>query len=306
MHISPFYFPWEASLMIWIQSHMGPFAVRLAGFFTMFGEEMATILVLGFCYWSWKKELGKFIGRNACVAMVANPMIKNVFLRLRPYMSNIEGVQCLKPVDPNADTMDVTAQGYSFPSGHSSGSVSNYTSLAVFLKKKWAVAVGVLIPLLVGVSRVCLGVHFPTDVLFGWALGLSVVLLVPFFQKKFEKRWVFYLIILLLALPGWFYCKTNDFYTSYGMMVGFFAGDLFEEKYVKFKNTKCWWKMILRVLGGGAIYFALNTLLKLPFSSSFLSSGTFLAYLVRAARYAVILFVDVAIYPMIFDKIGKK
>ena len=300
-----FFFTWEPALMVWLQSHLGSFGITLATIFSMFGEEMATILVLGFCYWSWKKELGKFIGRNACVAMVANPMIKNVFLRLRPYMVCPE-VKCLKPVDSSADIMDVAAQGYSFPSGHSSGSVANYTSIGAFLKKKWAWAVGILIPLLVGLSRFCVGVHFPTDVLFGWVLGLCVVMLVPFFQKKFEKRWVFYLIILLLAVPGWFYCKTNDFYTSYGMMVGFFAGDLFEEKYVKFKNTKCWWKMILRVLGGGAVYFALNALLKMPFSSSFLHAGTFLSYLVRAIRYAVILFVDVAIYPLCFDRIGKK
>ena len=120
-----------------------------------------------------------------------------------------------------------------------------------------------MIPLLVGLSRFCVGVHFPTDVLFGWALGLFVVLVVPFFQKKFEKRWVFYLILLLLMLPGWFYCKTNDYFNGFGMTVGFFAGDLFEEKFVKFKNTKCWWKIILRVLGGGAIYFGLNTLLKM-------------------------------------------
>lgn len=302
-----FFFTWEPALMVWLQSHLGSFGITLATIFSMFGEEMASIVVLGFCYWSWKKELGKFIGRNACVAMVANPMIKNVFLRLRPYMVCPE-VKCLKPVDSSADIMDVAAQGYSFPSGHSSGSVANYTSIGAFLKKKWAWAVGILIPLLVGLSRFCVGVHFPTDVLFGWALGLCVVMLVPFFQKKFEKRWVFYLIILLLAVPGWFYCKTNDFYTSYGMMVGFFAGDLFEEKYVKFKNTKCWWKMILRVLGGGAVYFALNALLKMPFSSSFLHAGTFLSYLVRAIRYAVILFVDVAIYPLCFDRIkfGKK
>ena len=302
-----FFFGWEPALMVWLQSHLGSFGITLATIFSMFGEEMASIVVLGFCYWSWKKELGKFIGRNACVAMVANPMIKNVFLRLRPYMVCPE-VKCLKPVDSSADIMDVAAQGYSFPSGHSSGSVANYTSIGAFLKKKWAWAVGILIPLLVGLSRFCVGVHFPTDVLFGWALGLCVVMLVPFFQKKFEKRWVFYLIILLLAVPGWFYCKTNDFYTSYGMMVGFFAGDLFEERFVKFKNTKCWWKMILRVLGGGAVYFALNALLKMPFSSSFLHAGTFLSYLVRAIRYAVILFVDVAIYPLCFDRIkfGKK
>ena len=208
-----FFFTWEPALMVWLQSHLGSFGITLATIFSMFGEEMATILVLGFCYWSWKKELGKFIGRNACVAMVANPMIKNVFLRLRPYMVCPE-VKCLKPVDSSADIMDVAAQGYSFPSGHSSGSVANYTSIGAFLKKKWAWAVGILIPLLVGLSRFCVGVHFPTDVLFGWALGLFVVLVVPFFQKKFEKRWVFYLVLLLLMLPGWFYCRTNDFFTS--------------------------------------------------------------------------------------------
>ncbi|MBR0356507.1 MAG: phosphatase PAP2 family protein [Clostridia bacterium] len=300
-----FFFAWEPALMVWLQSHLGSFGIGLATVFSMFGEEMATILLLGLCYWGYNKELGKFIGRNACVIMVANPMIKNVFLRLRPYMVCPE-VKCLKPVDPSGDIMDVAAQGYSFPSGHSSGSVVNFTSMALFLKKKWAVAVGVLIPLLVGVSRFCVGVHFPTDVLFGWALGLCVILLVPFFQKKFQKRWVFYLVLLLLMLPGWFYCKTNDYYTSFGMVIGFFAGDLFEERFVKFKNTTCWWKMILRVLGGGAVYFGLNTLLKLPFSSAFLSSGTTLAYLVRVLRYALILFVDVGVYPLVFDRFGKK
>ena len=299
-----FFFAWEPALMVWLQSHLGSFGIGLATVFSMFGEEMATILLLGLCYWGYNKELGKFIGRNACVAMVANPLVKNVFLRLRPYMVCPE-VKCLKPVEPGADIMDVAAQGYSFPSGHSSGSVSSYTSLAVYLKKKWAVAIGILIPLLVGISRFCVGVHFPTDVLFGWALGLFVILVVPFFEKKFQRRWVFYLVVLLLLLPGWFYCKTNDYFTSYGMTVGFFAGDLFEEKYVRFRNTTCWWKVALRVLGGGALYFALNALLKLPFPAAFLASGTFWAHLVRTLRYALILFAVVALYPLLFDRFGK-
>ena len=58
-----FFFGWEPALMVWLQSHLGSFGITLATIFSMFGEEMATILVLGFCYWGWKKELGKFIGQ---------------------------------------------------------------------------------------------------------------------------------------------------------------------------------------------------------------------------------------------------
>jgi hypothetical protein len=90
------------------------------------------------------------------------------------------------------------------------------------------------------------------------------------------------------------------------MMIGFFAGNLFEERYVKFQSTRVWWKIILRLAGGVAVYFGLNIVLKLPFSSAFLDSGTLAAYLVRTLRYAIILFVDIAIYPMLFDRIGKK
>lgn len=300
-----FFFAWEPALMVWLQSHLGSFGITLASFFSLFGEEMATIVILGFCYWSYNKELGKFIGRIASVAMVANPMFKNVFLRLRPYMVCPE-VKCLKPVDPSADIMDVTAQGYSFPSGHSSGAVTNYTSIGVFLKKKWAVIVGILLPLLVGISRFCVGVHFPTDVLFGWALGLFVLLVVPFFLKKFRRRWVFYLILLLIMLPGWFFCRTNDYYSNYGLMAGFFAADLFEERFVNFKNTRCWWKMILRVLGGGAVYFGLNAALKLPLSALALPAGSFGANLLRAIRYGLLLFACVGVYPLVFDRFGKK
>ena len=287
-------------LLYWFQSIRHPALDVIVGLVTRLGEE-TVFMVLGlFILWCVDKKWGFRFLLAGMVGSVVNQLLKAIFLIPRPWV--------LDPEFTIVESAREAATGYSFPSGHSSGSVANYTSIGAFLKKKWAWAVGILIPLLVGLSRFCVGVHFPTDVLFGWALGLSVVLLAPFFQKKFEKRWVFYLIILLLAVPGWFYCKTNDFYTSYGMMVGFFAGDLFEEKYVKFKNTKCWWKMILRVLGGGAVYFALNALLKMPFSSSFLHAGTFLSYLVRAIRYAVILFVDVAIYPLCFDRIkfGKK
>ena len=300
-----FYFEWENALMIWLQAHMGTVGTSLASFISMFGEELLLILVLGFFYWGYDKEVGKRLGRAVCIDLCIFPMIKNVALRLRPYMVTPE-IKCLKPVDSSADIMDVAAQGYSFPSGHASGSASVYGTIGRSYKERWVRILAVLIPFLVGFSRFCLGVHYPTDVLAGWLLGLVIIFFAPWFIGKFESRWIPYLILLIAMLPGWFYCKTNDFYSGYGMMVGFFAADLFEEKYVRFQNTRVWWKIILRLAGGVAIYFGLNKLLKMPFSSEFMDSGRFAAYLVRALRYAVILFVDIGIYPMLFNAVAAK
>jgi len=92
-------------------------------------------------------------------------------------------------------------------------------------------------------------------------------------------------------------------------MIGMIAAIHFEEKFVNFSDTRNVWAMILRVVGAFAIYFVMNTLLKLPFSKEFLTNGTLAAFLVRTLRYAVIVFVIIGIYPKVFplfEKIGKK
>ena len=300
-----FSFAWEDALIVWLQAHMGAAGTALASFFSMFGEELLLIMVLGFFYWCYDKELGKLLGRNICVELVFNPMIKNIALRLRPYMVNPE-IQCLKPVDASADIMDLAAQGYSFPSGHSSNAAATYGTIGRCCQKTWVRVLAVLIPLLVGISRFCLGVHYPTDVLAGWLLGVVIIFFTPWFVGKFKRRWVPYLILLAAMLPGWFYCKSHDFYTGYGMTVGFFLADLFEENYVRFQNTRVWWKIILRLTGGVVIFLALNKVFTLPFSPEFLESASFAAHLIRALRFAVILFVDIALYPLLFDRLGKK
>ena len=48
--------------------------------------------------------------------------------------------------------------------------------------------------------------------------------------------------------------------------------------------------MLLRVFGAVIIYFVVNTLLKLPFDKQFLAGTTLAAFLIRTARYAIIMF----------------
>ena len=74
---------------------------------------------------------------------------------------------------------------YSFPSGHTLNSTVTYGLLAVVawrsrlprLARRSLVAVGVAMPFLVGLSRIALGVHYPSDVLAGWLAGIAFVAL---------------------------------------------------------------------------------------------------------------------------------
>ncbi len=303
-----FFLDWEIALMEWLQSHLSAGAIGALSQLSMFGEELLMIVIMGFFYWVYDKEFGKFIGMNFLVANVWNPMIKNIAMRLRPYFCS-DRIDLLRLIDTKADKFDVAAQGYSFPSGHSSGAATVYGSAALCLKKKWATVLAFLLPLLVGVSRVVVGAHFPTDVLAGWTLGALVIFFIPWLQKKIKNRWVFYGVIVLTALPGFFYCTSSDYFSAFGMLIGFLLAEPFEEKYVRFENTRSPIRAVLRIVGGGAVYFALNTILKLPFPKEVLDAGDFTAHLIRSGRYAVVIFVVIAVYPMLFRltaKIGQK
>ena len=303
-----FFFEWEMRLMEWLQAHIGTsgFGFWILSNLSAFGEQTLLVAIMGFLYWGLNKEFGKYVGVNVLMVNVWNPMIKNIVLRLRPYFVPGYNVKLLRLIDESADPMDVAAQGYSFPSGHSSNAVAAYGSLAAHEKKRkvfWILAI--VLPLLVGFSRVFVGAHFPTDVLCGWLLGIIIVTLIPLLKEKIKNRWLFYAILLLSSVPGFFFCKSNDYFSSFGMLLGFILAEPFEEKFVKFENTNNLLRCILRTIGGGLLYFGLNTVLKMPFPKALLDSGTFLSQMIRMLRYAVVIFVVIGVYPMLFKLTGR-
>lgn len=291
--------------MEWLQSHIGSFGTSVMSFFSAFGEETILIAFTCILYFIVDKEAAKFAARRFMLAGCLYAGIKNIVCRLRPYMAH-GNVKCLKPVDKNADLFDIKAQGYSFPSGHSSGSASIFLGSSVYLKKTLMTVISVIIVLLVGISRFCLGVHYPTDVLAGWAIGIGSIFLFSLLEKLIKDRRIIYLIFIVLFMPGFFFCTTNDFYTNYGLMIGLFAADLFEERFVRFEKPANIWLGLLRIAGAIALYFGLNMLLKLPFSSEFQHSDTLAAHIVRAVRYSIVLFIPMGLYPMCFKLFRKK
>ena len=311
-----FYFDWEVDLIEWLQQTLGSVGKFLAEAFAFVGGETCMLMVLLIVIFCYRKEAGMRCALRVLCASMFFPMLKNVVLRIRPYIAHAQQVdgqmaegriKVLTIVEKDADMWDSIQQGFSMPSGHSATSVAMYGGVALELRKKWMWFLAIALALLIGLSRFIAGVHYPTDVLTGWAVGLLALGFCALLEKKIRKEWTRYLILLAISVPGILWCTSRDYYSSLGLLIGMIAGLPAEKKYVNFQDTRNPVAMVLRIVGAFALYYALNTLLKLPFSSEWLDSGELGPNLVRTARYAVILFVSIAVYPRVFpafEKIG--
>jgi membrane-associated phospholipid phosphatase len=130
----------------------------------------------------------------------------------------------------------IPRSGYAFPSGHATISLIFYGTICCgllrTLKIRWlkilSIILTIILIFLIGFSRIYLGVHWVSDVLAGWALGMAfLILLITFFiqQEKFKpekrteniipKRFVLLILIFLFVLEsGFFYY----FYKKYSLI----------------------------------------------------------------------------------------
>ena len=125
----------------------------------------------------------RWIGLSMGIALLAGFLIgecglKNIIQRLRPF--HFREIALMIPAPDS----------FSCPSGHTTSSFAAATSIFLY-KKKWGAAALVLAAL-IGFSRMYFFVHYPTDILFGIALGVACALaarwLILQLRKKFQKE----------------------------------------------------------------------------------------------------------------------
>ena len=167
-------FFFDAPILLFMHSHATPLLDQVMLFFSLIGyrfgvvpTDVGILLIL-----LWRHRWGDALFWSLAVggAAVLNVAAKHSFSRIRP--------ELWLSIAPE--------KTFSFPSGHAMGSMALVTALAVLTwptRWRWPVLIlGSLFVLFVGLSRVYLGVHYPSDILAGWAaslgwvLGLSVIL----------------------------------------------------------------------------------------------------------------------------------
>src|SRR4051794_11357652 len=163
----------DTVVLLWIHGHSpdwlgGPMRVVTALGYYWVVIPLFLTAVLGF-YLKGRKISAALLAIATVGSVVLTTVLKDVFQRTRPKLFD----------------SGYTASFYSFPSGHATVAVGFYGTLTLLVAWRlrgfwrWAVATaGVILVLLIGFSRLYLGVHYPTDVLAGFLaapLWVSVV-----------------------------------------------------------------------------------------------------------------------------------
>jgi membrane-associated phospholipid phosphatase len=156
----------DQTIIDWIQSFVKPQLTSIMKIFTFLGSPLALFLLLiisaSSMVWQKKRWEAFFLVIGIAGGGVFNLLLKWIFHRQRPTLHRL-----------------IEETGYSFPSGHSMGSFIFYGMLCMllfmFLKSRTAKVIiimsTVLIIVMIGLSRIYLGVHYPSDVLAGYAAG---------------------------------------------------------------------------------------------------------------------------------------
>lgn len=273
----------ELNIIRAIQSIANPFLDGLFQFITMFGEEAILIPLIAVIYWAFNKKMGEYIAYASLTSVLVNGAIKDIFKAKRPIGE--PGIRSLRVE---------TATGYSFPSGHTQGTASFWSAIAIYLKNNYMYAISALIIILVAISRLYLGVHYPKDVLFGAIFGILTSFITYKLFNKVNNKIALYFITFIIFIPALLYAHSADFIKGMGTFLGFALGIYVEKKYVNFSVEGKSANKILRVVIGLTILILLKVGLKAVFPNKLVF---------HFLRYFIIVFFGIGLYPAIFKKL---
>ena len=268
-------FQWGLNFIIMVQQIDTPLLDSFFRAVTSLGDELFYLLLFPFLLWCVDFYLGIRVGIIFLLSVYANNGLKEIFQQPRPF-------------DILPEIQKVYASGYGFPSGHAQSSLVVWGSIACWKKQTWVRNLSVLLILLIGFSRIYLGVHFPTDILGGWLfggliLGLSYFIFLKIKLDFIQGNTVFKIIgITLFPLILLQIQSSPDIISSVAALTGIGYGLLLFNSFtgeIRPGNLlQRLFSFLVGVTGIGIIYFGLKLILPSE-GQSFYQLSRFFRYL---------------------------
>lgn len=181
---------WGIPIIEWFQG-LGESLLPIMQFFSFLGTENFYLLVLPILLWCYDIGFGIRIGLILLTSTNINSILKLAIGWPRPYWVSD------KVIGLSSET------SFGPPSGHAQNSFTLWGRIATLVKIKWGVVLCALLIILISVSRIYLGVHFPTSILLGWGIGLILLTIFirfegPFLQWLRDKNIIGQILLVLL------------------------------------------------------------------------------------------------------------
>lgn len=287
--------PFDHAVMAAIQSTAGSVMDKLMLFFTFLGEETFAILLLIAVYWCWDKRLGEYLLFSLYTAMSVNGLMKDLICRPRPFLNEeFSDLRYVKVKSLLVDTEHLSSS-WSFPSGHSQTAGSIYGSL-MNGRRAWAKIAGIVVILLVMVSRVYLGVHYPTDTIVGAVLGLLCAWVCGLLYRRFYQHRILLMgAAVLLSGVMLLISPSGDSIKTLAMGVGAVAGMWLEDGLVEFRSANGILGRVLRLVIGFAVIMGIRIGLKALLPDMMWC---------HALRYGLMGLFGTFVWPWVFTKMG--
>lgn len=288
------------------------------------GTENFFLLLIPALYWCVETSIGIRVAVILLLSASVNDSLKMFFHDPRPYWYSTEVIAYAKE------------SSFGLPSGHAQIAFSVWGMLANGIHKWWGWFFAILIILLIGISRLYLGVHFPHDIIIGWLVGALLLFLVVWswkqviewlkkmsFRQQIIASFLGSLAIILLYLTPFLWLKITNWqppsawaeyassavsikaaFTTAGTLFGLLIGLVWLNHQGGFDTNGSLGKRVLRYMLGliGVIVFYIG--LKVLFGLLVPDEETLLSYILRYARYVLVGAWISAGAPWFFIKLG--